>query len=512
MHIRISGHCIIKISYYPNILFSICYSPFTIHHSPFMSHSKFYSSLLLLIILNAIIKPFWIFGIDRQVQNITGAAEYGTYFSLLNLSIVFGFLLDWGLTNFINRELSSRKTELQQQLGSFFLLKILFAVLYTAAVIVVARLTGVKRWDILSAVIAIQFLTFLFLFLRSIITANQWFRTDAWLSVLDKALMILFAGCFIFLPAVFGPVNIDRFLLAQVISTTVAVVIVVIILYSNKIVFKKPQPNFFTRPLIYSVLPFALTVFLMSVHMRADGFLLERIHPDGAHEAGIYAAAYRLLDASNMVGYLVASFFMPFIARLWSEDQPLEKTILQTRHLQLMFAVTIAAIAIVLAPWLQKILYHRSDAYSIQVLRWCLPALIGYSLVQVYGTVMTATGSIIAFCYLNLAAVIINIVLNIFLIPSHGALGCCIAAVCSQAFLAVATMVFVNNKLKMAAGARSLGIYLLNGLLVGAVLYFLSKTQVNSWFTLVIATLVSFFMIWSTKLISLNSWLGFLKK
>src|SRR5215467_9246645 len=102
-----------------------------------MSHSKFYSSLLLLIILNAIIKPFWIFGIDRQVQNVTGAAEYGTYFSLLNLSIVFGFLLDWGLTNFINRELAAKKTDLQQQLGSFLLIRILFAILYTAIVTVV---------------------------------------------------------------------------------------------------------------------------------------------------------------------------------------------------------------------------------------------------------------------------------------------------------------------------------------------------------------------------------------
>jgi len=270
--------------------------------------------------------------------------------------------------------------------------------------------------------------------------------------------------------------------------------------------------NFFTRSLIYSVLPFALTVFLMSVHVRADGFLLERIHPDGAHEAGIYAAAYRLLDASNMVGYLVASFFMPFIARLWSENQALGKTILQTRHLQLMFAVTIAAIVIMLAPWLEKILYHREDGYSIQVLRWCLPALIGYSFVQVYGTVMTATGNIVAFCYLNLTAVFINIILNLFLIPSYGAFGCCISALCSQAFLAVATMVFVNGKLKIAADARSLGLYLLNGLLVCTTLYLLSKTSLNTPLTLLISMLVSFLIMWSTKMISLNSWLSFLKK
>jgi len=250
----------------------------------------------------------------------------------------------------------------------------------------------------------------------------------------------------------------------------------------------------------------------MSVHVRADGFLLERIHPEGAHEAGIYAAAYRLLDASNMVGYLIASFFMPFIARLWSEDQPLGKTILQTRHLQLMFAVTISAIAIMLAPWLQKILYHRDDGYSIKVLRWCLPVLIGYSFVQVYGTVMTATGSVVSFCYLNLAAIFINITLNLFLISKYGAFGCCVSALCSQAFLAIGTLIFVNRKLKIPLDSKSLGLYFLNALVLVAVLYFLSKTSLNSWLTLLIAALVSFLFMLSTRMISLNSWLSFLKK
>ena len=170
---------------------------------------------------------------------------------------------------------------------------------------------------------------------------------------------------------------------------------------SRGIVFKKPSLQFFQPTGHFTVLPFAIILFLMSIHIRLDGFLLERLHHDGAHEAGIYAAAYRLLDASNMVGYLIASFFMPFIARLWSEGKPLQDLILQTRHLQLMFAITIVVSRIMLAPSLQQILYHRNDAYGIQVFQWCLPALIGYGLTQVYGTVMTATGSIVAFCYLN---------------------------------------------------------------------------------------------------------------
>lgn len=477
-----------------------------------MSHSKFYSSLLLLIILNAIVKPFWIFGIDRQVQNVTGAAEYGTYFSLLNLSIVFGFLLDWGLTNYINRELAAKKTELQNQLGTFLLLKILFAVIYALLVVVIAALAGVKRWDILAGVILIQFLTFLFLFFRNVINANQWFKTDAWLSVLDKSLIILICGAFVFLPVIFGMISIEKFLLSQIISTSLAIIVVIIILYSKGITFKKPDLKFFDRSIIASVVPFALTVFLMSVHVRADGFLLERIHPSGAHEAGIYATAYRLLDASNMIGFLISSFFLPFIARLWSEGQPLQQTILQTRHMQVMFAIMITAISITLAPWLQKILYHRYDAYSIQILQWCLPALIGYSFVQVYGTVMTATGSITSFVYLNLVAVMINIGLNLVLIPRQGAFGCCISAICSQSFLAIATMLFVHNKLKISIGGRSLLLYLLNGLVIGVSLYFLSGTVMNKWFILFIAAMVTFLMITATRLITLNSWLSFLKK
>ncbi|HEV8286917.1 MAG TPA: polysaccharide biosynthesis C-terminal domain-containing protein [Chitinophagaceae bacterium] len=477
-----------------------------------MSHSKFYSSLLLLILLNVIIKPIWIFGIDRQVQNITGVTEYGTYFSLLNLSIVFGFLLDWGLSNFINRELAAKKTSLQQQLGSFLTLKLLFAIFYALVVTAIAMLSGVKRWDILGGVIIIQFLTFLFVFLRSIVTANQWFRADAWLSVLDKMLMIVICSAFIFWPVFFGSITIKKFLAAQIFSTIIVIIFVFIILSFKGVVIKKPTLKFFNRSILFAALPFAITIFIMSIHVRLDGFLLERMHSKGAYEAGIYAAAYRLLDASNMVGFLISSFFMPFVARLWSEGKPLQQLILQTRHMQLMFAITIVAITIMLAPWLQQILYHRHDEYSVQILQWCLPALIGYALVQVYGTVMTATGSIVSFCYLNAGAVAINVMMNLFLIPQYGAFGCCISALSSQLLLGIATMFFVHKKLRISADVRSIIIYLLNGLTIIAMLYGLSKVSVTIWLLLVVAICITFVFMWLSKMISLNNWLSFLKK
>ena len=65
---------------------------------------KFVTNLALLLLLNLLIKPFWIFGIDRSVQNTVGAGEYGLYLALFNWALIFNIVLDIGITNF-NKEL-----------------------------------------------------------------------------------------------------------------------------------------------------------------------------------------------------------------------------------------------------------------------------------------------------------------------------------------------------------------------------------------------------------------------
>ena len=100
-------------------------------------------------------------------------------------------------------------------------------------------------------------------------------------------------------------------------------------------------------------------MLLMSFHYRFDGFLLERI--SGAEEAGKYAGAYRLLDAANMIGYLFASFLLPYIARNRDNGMITTNVVLNVRHVLIVFAITVSGIVIFLAPWIQKVLYHHND-------------------------------------------------------------------------------------------------------------------------------------------------------
>jgi len=91
---------------------------------------KFITNLALLIFLNLLVKPFWIFGIDRSVQNAVGAGEYGSYFALLNFTFIFNILLDLGITNFNNRNIARHQQLLHKHFSGIVSLRIVLALLY----------------------------------------------------------------------------------------------------------------------------------------------------------------------------------------------------------------------------------------------------------------------------------------------------------------------------------------------------------------------------------------------
>ena len=98
----------------------------TINQKP----KAFLKSLSLLLVLNFAIKPVWIFLIDRQMQNIAGAEAYGSYFAVLNLSIVLSFLSDAGLTNMMNQRIADQSG---LNYGHYLKIKLVLVAAFVAA-------------------------------------------------------------------------------------------------------------------------------------------------------------------------------------------------------------------------------------------------------------------------------------------------------------------------------------------------------------------------------------------
>ena len=91
---------------------------------------KFVQNLLFLLILNLLIKPFWLLGIDRAVQNSVGNQEYGFYWALFNFSYIFQIFLDVGINSFNNRNIAQHHQLLSKYFSSIIVLKLLLTLVY----------------------------------------------------------------------------------------------------------------------------------------------------------------------------------------------------------------------------------------------------------------------------------------------------------------------------------------------------------------------------------------------
>lgn len=425
---------------------------------------KFYRSLFLLIALNLVVKPVWIFGIDRSVQNITGFADYGHYFSLLNLCVILNFLLDLGISAYFNRAVASGDQQGVRLFSQALHGKYWLGILYAIVVMLVAWLSGIRDFVLLGLLIFLQLGSSLHLLIRSYLTAAQLFRQDAFISIMDKLFVIGAGGILILFPDLLGGITIRRFAWLQITGIWMSVAIGLVYLYRHVPRFQFRFFPGFQKSLFLESLPFALNIFFMTLMSRTDGFLLERLHPNGAMEAGIYAAGFRLLDAFNMVGFLVASFLMPYIARHWPQAERVAPVLLACRHLLALGSFWVASFALAAPEYLAKRLYGQEDAYVVFVLSMVLQALPALSMIHIYGTVLTATQNIATFLRISFCFALMSLLLNLVFIPMYGAIACAFIAVFIQSLYAFTTIYFVRKKTGIGLWAGYLLAYLLVGL------------------------------------------------
>lgn len=445
----------------------------------------FFKGLSWLVVLNLLVKPVWIFFIDREVQNQIGHEAYGHYFSLFSLCYVLLFIADAGLTNMMNQRLA--KT-MQVNTLQCLRLKLLLSLVYLVVVFFIATITGIREWSLLIYITGIQLLTSLFIFLRGLITANQYFSADAWLSIIDKTLVIVFCAGFIYSPAVFGDISLVLFLQIQLLSSCAAVIFALWFILRKQLFIC--QENDKPLTLFRAMTPFAIIILLMSVHYRLDGFLLERLHTNGDYEAGLYASAFRLLDAGNMVGYLAAGFLVPFAARNQTNKTLLENLVSSITYFLLLFGIAAACFSMLFPGWIQQLLYHSNSGYHSKIIQLCIAVLPAYMMIHIYGSLLTATSHLRVFIIILAVCVFINIGLNLWLIPGNGAAGSAISALISQYLCAIACYSTVAKILHLSFRTRSNWMLISTAFLLSLFLYFGKLFQVNVWLILVIAALM----------------------
>ncbi|HOI87563.1 MAG TPA: oligosaccharide flippase family protein [Lentimicrobium sp.] len=406
---------------------------------------KFLTNLGFLLFLNLLIKPFWIFGIDRTVQNVVGAEDFGFYFTILNFSFLFNILLDFGITNFNNRNIAQNTHLLNKHFSGILIMKFMLAIVYFVITFSAGLMWGFRGTGLWMLVLLglNQFLISFILYLRSNVSALLFFKTDSVLSVLDRILMIIFCSILLWGNVTSQPMRIEWFVYAQTLSYILTALVALMVVI-RKASFTRLNWNvpFFVM-IIKQSLPFAVLVLLMTFYNRFDSVLIQKLIPgeEGKIQVGIYAHGYRLLDAANNIAYLVSVLLLPLFARQLKSGEKVENLARLSFTLLFVLSVIVAAGSYFYSYPIMDLLYDHYISNSAVVFSVLMGCFIGYSTTYVFGTLLTANGSL---KHLNLVAaggMLLNIGLNLVLIPWYGALGAAWASLLTQLLMAAIQVV-----------------------------------------------------------------------
>ncbi|HRZ50121.1 MAG TPA: oligosaccharide flippase family protein, partial [Bacteroidales bacterium] len=281
---------------------------------------KFLANLILLLFLNLLVKPLYIFGIDLGVQNLVGPDEYGIFFSMFNFSMLFNILLDAGITNYNNRNISQYRHLLNKHFSGIFTLRLLLAVVYVLIAFGTGLMAGYsqRQMQLLGFLAFNQFIISFILYLRSNIAGLQLFKTDSLISVLDRVILIVLCGYLIYNRHTRSQFTVEWFAICQTAAYLVTFLVALLVVM-RKAAFRRFYWNpTFARMILRNSFPYALLALLMMFYFRIDSVLLERLLPagTGSLQAGIYASAFRLLDAFLMIPYLFSVLLLPMFARM----------------------------------------------------------------------------------------------------------------------------------------------------------------------------------------------------
>ena len=428
---------------------------------------KLLSGLFWVLLANLLVKPFWILGVEVGVQNAVGNEVYGFYFSIFNLAYILNILLDLGVTNFNTRNIAQHPQLIGKHLSGILGIKVCLLGLYLVVAFTAGALLGYgsQEFRLLAWLTLCQFLNSLILYLRSNFEGLLLFRWDSLFSVLDRVLMILICGCLLWGPLREG-FNIYWFVYAQAIAYGLTALLAFAII-ARKAHFRRLRwDRRFFLVILKQSSPFALLVLLMASYNRIDPILLRRLASDA--EAGIYAGAFRLLDALTMVCYLVSVPLLPVFSKIFADmgrrqpacdttqppshpatlhsplsalHSPLQDALRLVFWPMMLFAAGAAVLCALWAEPLMALLYHGSGEPYVPVFRIVIFGLIPIGLTYIFGTLLTADGRLRQLNLFAASSLVLNVAVNLLLIPRFGAVGSAWASLTAQSFMALAQVV-----------------------------------------------------------------------
>jgi len=247
------------------------------------------------------------------------------------------------------------------------------------------------------------------------------YRTDSIMTIVERVLLIIICSILLWANPFSTSFQIEWFIYAQTGSLFIAAVIGFSIVYQQLHSFRLQFNTSILWELLKKSAPFALVIFLMTIYTRVDFVMIERLLPEGKKAAGVYASAYRLLDAVNIIGLLFSGLLLPMFSKLLKAKSSIIP-LLQISSRLLFFGTILTAVSVYFFRIeIMNLLYIHTSPYAANVLGILIFTFILVGGGYIFGTLLLANKSLKQLNKLFVISVLLNIGLNFYCIPRWGA-------------------------------------------------------------------------------------------
>jgi O-antigen/teichoic acid export membrane protein len=188
-------------------------------------------------------------------------------------------------------------------------------------------------------------------------------------------------------------------------------------------------------------------LFMLVIWRRSDLFFLQ--HFSSAKEMGFYSIAFVAATAPGLVFTGLTGALGPALATLHGAGaiDRVRTGFSRSLRLLLMIALPMTAIAFALGPPLVRLVYGREYSAVGPVLIILLVVLPITPLYNLTNALLSAMGRVRFLVVVNVIASAANILLDLLLVPGHGAIGAALASGTAQMIIALPMVIYVSKTL-----------------------------------------------------------------
>lgn len=439
------------------------------------------------LVLSSIVQKALSLVLIIYIARYLGDAGFGQFSFILAFVGLFTVLIDPGLNGYVQREVARYRAKAGSLLGSVFIIKFFLSILTITAVAVSINVLNYP-WEVTRLVYlagASMIISNFSWAFRNLYFSFEKMEYEFWTISINRLLVVALSVL-----ALISGYGIAGLIVAHLIGSIFE------LLFSSFVVIRKiTKPALVVdyslwKGLLRSALPFALMGVFVSIYNNIDVVMLSKMKGDDV--TGWYNAAYRLITAFMFIPYAFMGSVVPVLNRFFvSSRSSMELTYVKSFKYLFIIALPIAAGTTLLSDRIIAKIYGPEfveAAAALKVLIWGGALMF---LNPVTSSTLVSNGREKLVTALIGIGIMINVVLNLLLIPPHGHVGASLATVATEAWVFVISLYIISKQyfklplkdaaLKPIAATIAMAIFIVSFtylrlyllIFIGAILYFL---------------------------------------